>query len=461
MHGAMGRRAAAGALALTLAAAGVAAADTVPADADAVTPGSNATVDLGPVGPGESITVDVAVALVCANASHVARGTTITIGEGPTNVPDGGSLAFSGTTIGPVPETWPLSGSSCPSPAPTLDANGPVRVTLTAPAAGGLYTYDLVMVRTPSTGLTGMTAATFRLEVVANTPPTLALPADFTVEADTTGGWTADYAPSSSDAEDDPDPAVTCEPAPGALLPLGATTVSCSATDTGDLTSPGSFTVTVTDTTAPTLAVPLAVAVETTDPAGTAVTWAPPTAVDVVDPAPSVACVPASGSLFSVGTTTVTCTARDASGNLAQAAFDVSVSLRRLVSVSWAEPVGGAASMTVNHGRTLPLKATIAVSGDGPVSAPQLRLERLDACGGSVVEVRSGGALDPDGGRWTSNLDTTPLALGCWRVSVVVDGTAGGSFELRLVDGAVGGGNAGRAAGSGGGNARSRAPAGS
>ena len=46
---------------------------------------------------------------------------------------------------------------------------------------------------------------------------------------------------------------------------------------------------------------------------------------DDCDEAPMVVCEPASGSTFKGGTTTVTCTATDASGNVSTATFDVTV----------------------------------------------------------------------------------------------------------------------------------------
>ena len=55
------------------------------------------------------------------------------------------------------------------------------------------------------------------------------------------------------------------------------------------------------------------------------------TATDDTDPAPAIACAPPSGSFFPWGTTLVTCSATDASGNTAQCAFPVTVqaSVRR------------------------------------------------------------------------------------------------------------------------------------
>jgi hypothetical protein len=61
-------------------------------------------------------------------------------------------------------------------------------------------------------------------------------------------------------------------------------------------------------------------------PSGAAVPYAAPTASDAVDGAVAVSCVPASGSTFAIGHTTVTCSAHDAAGNQAPArTFDVNV----------------------------------------------------------------------------------------------------------------------------------------
>jgi X-Pro dipeptidyl-peptidase len=82
----------------------------------------------------------------------------------------------------------------------------------------------------------------------------------------------------------------------------------------------------VAETVAPVLAgVPDDIAAETTSADGLAVSFPTPTATDNEDPNPTVTCTPASGSLFPVGTTTVTCTARDAHGNTSSDTFDVTV----------------------------------------------------------------------------------------------------------------------------------------
>ena len=74
------------------------------------------------------------------------------------------------------------------------------------------------------------------------------------------------------------------------------------------------------DTTPPDLSVPPDVTNEATGPNGAFHDFVA-TATDLVDPAPVVVCVPASGSLFPIGDTVVTCTATDASGNFSTGTF--------------------------------------------------------------------------------------------------------------------------------------------
>jgi hypothetical protein len=159
------------------------------------------------------------------------------------------------------------------------------------------------------------------------TPPVISgVPADLTVEATGPAGAVVTYAnPTATDLVDGPVP-VACVPASGSTFPLGDTTVDCTATDSSGNSASASFTVTVVDTTPPLIAdVPADLTVEATGPAGAAVTYADPTASDLVDSSVPVACLPASGSTFPLGATTVDCTATDAHDNSASASFKVTV----------------------------------------------------------------------------------------------------------------------------------------
>jgi DNA-binding beta-propeller fold protein YncE len=157
------------------------------------------------------------------------------------------------------------------------------------------------------------------------TPPALVAPADISVDATSASGAVVSY--TTPTAVDDVDGAVPvdCVPASGSTFPVGTTTVTCTASDSAGNTSTATFTVTVRpDTTAPVLTVPSNITVDATSPAGTAVGYTA-SAVDNVDGTVPVSCTRSSGAIFPIGTTTVTCTATDSSGNSSSAVFTVTV----------------------------------------------------------------------------------------------------------------------------------------
>src|SRR4029077_11721765 len=117
-----------------------------------------------------------------------------------------------------------------------------------------------------------------------------------------------------------------CAPASGTTFAIGPTLVRCSATDAHENIGEATFEVLVTDATPPVVSgAPSTVTVEATGAAGAVATWAAPTAVDIVDGLVTVVCVPASGSVFALGTLTVACTATDTHLNVGRASFEVVV----------------------------------------------------------------------------------------------------------------------------------------
>jgi hypothetical protein len=122
-----------------------------------------------------------------------------------------------------------------------------------------------------------------------------------------------------------PGVSVLCLPASGSSFPVGTTTVDCWAVDASSNVSVCSFTVTVNDTEAPVITCPPSqTACATPGSMGTVVSYPAPTATDNCSGV-TVACVPPSGSTIPPGTTTVTCTATDASGNTATCSFTIDV----------------------------------------------------------------------------------------------------------------------------------------
>src|SRR5262249_10417191 len=102
------------------------------------------------------------------------------------------------------------------------------------------------------------------------------------------------------------------------------TTVTCRATDTRGNTGTKTFTVTVRDTTAPVVAVPTNATIEAAAAAGAPFIFTA-SALDLLDGSVAVGCTPASGSIFPLGTTTVTCPATDKSANSGSKTFTVTV----------------------------------------------------------------------------------------------------------------------------------------
>jgi hypothetical protein len=149
-----------------------------------------------------------------------------------------------------------------------------------------------------------------------------------TVEAQSFAGAPVAYTASATDFQGRPI-AVDCSPPPGSTFPLGPTVVTCSARSQGQTTTK-TFTITVVDRTAPVVTVPGDRNLRTRSSGGMRVSFSA-SATDLVDGPLAASCTPASGSLFPLGTTTVSCRAGDRHGNIAAADFRVTVSLLRTI----------------------------------------------------------------------------------------------------------------------------------
>ena len=184
------------------------------------------------------------------------------------------------------------------------------------------------------------------------------------------------------------------------------------------------------DGTAPALhGMPADIATTTTG-ASKVVSWTNPTATDDVDPAPTVGCTPPSGSAFDLGTTVVTCTASDATGNSSSASFNVTVTLAAPTRIgTWAKPLdAGVPALTGRAGRNVPLKLTVTAAGhaQGPadMAAPSLLVQSLAGCTATsaVTGMQAAGPFAWSGGSWQMGLDTNGLGTGCMRLVARVDG---------------------------------------
>jgi hypothetical protein len=197
-------------------------------------------------------------------------------------------------------------------------------VTCTA-SAGATFPIGTTAVTCSSVDLRGNSLeVSFDITVADTIAPSLMLPANQTLEAASAEGAAATFEATAKDIVDG-EVAVTCTPTSGITFPLGASTVTCTATDAAGNKSDASFTVTVRDTTAPTLSMPANVTLEATGVAGAVATFALPTATDLVDASVSITCSASSGNMFPLGVTDVKCSAIDDSGNVATGVMSVTV----------------------------------------------------------------------------------------------------------------------------------------
>ena len=212
------------------------------------------------------------------------------------------------------------------SPASATDAVADSPAATCSPASGSKFAVGTTTVTCSASdaGNTGTATFTVSVTLLDKTPPVLALPSTITADAAGPGGAAVTYTATATDRLD-PAPNVACSPASGQTFPLGTTTVSCSATDTTGNTSRATFDIRVVDRGAPTVSVPGSITKEATGSSGAVATFSV-TASDAIDPSPSVSCNKASGATFPLGTTQISCTAKDASNNTsAPAVFAVSV----------------------------------------------------------------------------------------------------------------------------------------
>ncbi|HZY80306.1 MAG TPA: HYR domain-containing protein [Cyclobacteriaceae bacterium] len=133
------------------------------------------------------------------------------------------------------------------------------------------------------------------------------------------GGWTPPSATDNCTVR-----SLTGTHSPTDLLPIGVTTVTYTAVDNYNNSSTCTFTVTVTDNAPPVISgCPGDITIEAASSCQAVVSWAAPAASDNCTAALSSSHV--SGSLFNIGTTAVTYTATDPSGNSATCSFNVIV----------------------------------------------------------------------------------------------------------------------------------------
>ncbi|HEY5944728.1 MAG TPA: HYR domain-containing protein, partial [Kofleriaceae bacterium] len=253
-------------------------------------------------------------------------------------------------------------------------------------------------------------------------PPLIVAPADYTVEATSSGGAVVTYPVTATD--DGGPVTIVCTPPLGSTLPLGTTTVTCTATDAAGNSSTLSFNVTVEDHSAPTLYAPTDPVVVSASAGGTVVTYSV-SATDTVDSSVTTVCTPPSGSTFSLGTTSVTCTATDDAGNTTTKTF-----LVRVVA-EWTgilQPINADGSSVFKLGNVVPVKFKLGGSSAGiaTLTATLTLVKVSSSPTGTDIEAISVGSADsgntfrydPVNDIYIFNLATTTLSVGTWQLRI-------------------------------------------
>ncbi|HUR57858.1 MAG TPA: HYR domain-containing protein [Opitutaceae bacterium] len=316
--------------------------------------------------------------------------------------------------------------------ATATDAVGVTSLTYSA-ASGSTFAVGTTAVTVTARDRAGhATTESFTVTVRDTTAPAVTVPANITAEATSASGAAVVYsAATATDAVGVT--SLTYSAASGSTFALGTTTVTVTARDRAGNTTTGSFTVTVEDTIAPALTLPANLTAEATSGSGAAVTYAAATATDAVG-VTSLTYSAASGSVFPLGTTTVTVTARDAAGHITTGSFTIRVadttapviaSVTPSTATLW-PPNHQMVAVTLNVGATDALGATgyhVTVTS----SEPDDGLGDGDTA--NDIQITGNGTLNP-----TVNLRAERAGKGPGRIytiSVVAKDAAGNASAPR------------------------------
>ena len=308
------------------------------------------------------------------------------------------------------------------------------------PASGSTFALGTTSVScsvTDSASLT--TSGGFNISVVDTTAPIVSAPLDVTTEAT---GLTTAVSLGVASAMDQVSGVITPIPSNNGPFTVGVYNIIWSATDTANNTGTASQTVTITDTTAPSLNLPADISQGAASAAGAIVNYSA-SANDIAEGSIVVSCLPASGSMFTIGTTAVNCSATDSSNNSASASFNVTVadtgaptlSLPANITAEATSASGAIVSFTatandaidgVIAASCIPASGSTFGLGNNAVNCSAQDLEGNSASAGftiSIIDTTPPGVTAPVSVSVEATGVTTPVTLGNASATDLVSGT--------------------------------------
>jgi HYR domain len=239
---------------------------------------------------------------------------------------DGCSAATGEPSVVSVNPSDPVTASQASLTFTSCESWQSIAFTVPVDAAAGDYPVTVSVSDGDGDPLVGARSITIRVTAPPappppdTVPPVVTPPADQVLEATSSNGAIQSFTGTAVDAVDG-SLSAPCAPT---MFPLGQTLATCTAIDSAGNSGTATFTVLVRDSTGPMLSLPSPIATDATSAVGATVSYSA-SANDVVDGAVSVSCAPASGSTFTLGVTTVNCSAIDSRGNASAGSFTVTV----------------------------------------------------------------------------------------------------------------------------------------
>jgi N-acetylneuraminic acid mutarotase len=320
------------------------------------------------------------------------------------------------TLNGPSPMTTECHAAFTDPGATASDAcAGSVAVTASGSVnANAIGTYTITYAASDGTNTATNTR---QVNVVDTTPPTITLSGSSPMTVECHASFNNPGAHASDACAGDLSSRITVAGSVNVNVP-GTYTLTYSVSDpTGNAAPAVTRTVNVVDTTAPSISCPPAVTVECAGPAGATATYSA-TASDACDAMVSAICSPLSGSVFPKGTTTVSCTAKDASNNSSSCSFIVTVADTRPPVIT----INGANPLTVEcHTSFSDPGATANDVCAGPVAVTPTGMVNVNDPGTYVITyMASDGTKTATAVRTVNVVDTTPPVIACPTVSPAI-----------------------------------------